>query len=38
MEGKLVNSRAYVAKFNFNGSDQNKKLNFFQVEKEIDCI
>ena len=24
MGGKLVNSRAYVAKFNFNGSDQNK--------------
>ena len=23
--GKLMNSRAYVAKFNFNGSDQNKK-------------
>ncbi len=24
--GKLLNSRAYVAKFNFNGSDQNKKV------------
>jgi len=24
--GKLMNSRAYVAKFNFNGSDQNKKI------------
>ena len=24
--GKLINSRAYVAKFNFNGSDQNKKV------------
>ena len=24
--GKLMNSRAYVAKFNFNGSDQNKKV------------
>ena len=28
MGGKLVNSRAYVAKFNFNGSDQNKKIKF----------
>jgi len=26
--GKLMNSRAYVAKFNFNGSDQNKKVGF----------
>ena len=26
--GKSVNSRAYVAKFNFNGSDQNKKIKF----------
>ena len=25
--GKLINSRAYVAKFNFNGSDQNKKVS-----------
>ena len=25
---KYVNSRAYVAKFNFNGSDQNKKIGF----------
>ena len=25
--GKLMNSRAYVAKFNFNGSDQNKKVS-----------
>ena len=24
--GRLMNSRAYVAKFNFNGSDQNKKV------------
>ncbi len=24
--GKYVNSRAYVAKYNFNGSDQNKKV------------
>ena len=24
--GKMMNSRAYVAKFNFNGSDQNKKV------------
>lgn len=24
--GRLINSRAYVAKFNFNGSDQNKKV------------
>ena len=24
--GKLINSRAYVARFNFNGSDQNKKV------------
>lgn len=24
--GKEINSRAYVAKFNFNGSDQNKKV------------
>lgn len=24
--GKLMNSRAYVARFNFNGSDQNKKI------------
>ena len=24
--GKVMNSRAYVAKFNFNGSDQNKKI------------
>ena len=24
--GKFINSRAYVAKFNFNGSDQNKKV------------
>ena len=24
--GKLINSRAYVAKFNFNSSDQNKKI------------
>jgi ATP-binding cassette ChvD family protein len=24
--GKLMSSRAYVAKFNFNGSDQNKKV------------
>ena len=24
--GKLINSRAYVAKFNFSGSDQNKKV------------
>ena len=24
--GKLMNSRAYVAKFNFSGSDQNKKV------------
>ena len=24
--GKFMNSRAYVAKFNFNGSDQNKKV------------
>ena len=24
--GKLMNSRAYVAKFNFNGSDQNKQV------------
>ena len=24
--GKLMNSRAYVAKFNFNGSDQNKRV------------
>ena len=28
MGGKLVNSRAYVAKFNFNGSDQNKKIKY----------
>ena len=26
INGKYVNSRAYVAKFNFNGSDQNKKI------------
>ncbi|MDH5380147.1 MAG: energy-dependent translational throttle protein EttA [Cyclobacteriaceae bacterium] len=26
MGGKLVNSRAYVSKFNFNGSDQQKKI------------
>lgn len=26
MGGKRVNSRAYVAKFNFQGSDQNKKI------------
>jgi len=26
MGGKLMNSRAYVARFNFNGSDQNKKV------------
>ena len=26
MGGKLMNSRAYVARFNFNGSDQNKKI------------
>ena len=25
--GKLINSRAYVARFNFNGSDQNKKIS-----------
>ena len=25
--GKLINSRAYVARFNFNGSDQNKKVS-----------
>jgi len=25
--GKLMNSRAYVAKFNFSGSDQNKKVS-----------
>ena len=25
MGGRLLNSRAYVSKFNFNGSDQNKK-------------
>ena len=24
--GKFINSRAYVARFNFNGSDQNKKV------------
>ena len=24
--GKLMNSRAYVARYNFNGSDQNKKV------------
>ena len=24
--GKLINSRAYVARYNFNGSDQNKKV------------
>ena len=24
--GRLINSRAYVARFNFNGSDQNKKV------------
>ncbi len=28
INGKYVNSRAYVAKFNFNGSDQNKKIGF----------
>ena len=33
--GKLMNSRAYVAKFNFNGSDQNKRSGFFLVVKEI---
>ena len=27
MGGKLINSRAYVARFNFNGSDQNKKIS-----------
>jgi len=26
MGGNLMNSRAYVARFNFNGSDQNKKI------------
>ena len=24
--GRFMNSRAYVARFNFNGSDQNKKV------------
>ena len=27
MGGKMINSRAYVARFNFNGSDQGKKAN-----------
>ena len=28
VSGKKVNSRSYVAKFNFQGSDQNKKVGF----------
>ena len=28
VSGKKVNSRSYVAKFNFQGSDQNKKIAF----------
>ena len=35
--GKLMNSRAYVAKFNFSGSDQTKG-RYFQVVSVIDCI
>jgi len=27
MGGKMVNSRAYLSRFNFSGSDQNKKVN-----------
>ena len=36
--GKQLNSRAYVAKFNFGGSDQNKKVGVLSGGKEIVCI
>jgi len=38
MGGRQVNSRAYLSRFNFGGSDQNKKYLCCLVEKEIDCI
>ena len=33
---KVCNSRAYVARFNFNGSDQNKKIGVLSEVNEID--
>jgi ATPase subunit of ABC transporter with duplicated ATPase domains len=32
MGGRQVNSRAYLSRFNFGGSDQNKKFQHFLVE------
>ena len=34
--GQLVNSRAYVSRFNFNGPDQQENVACFQEVKEID--
>ena len=38
MGGRQVNSRAYLSRFNFGGSDQNKKWLRCQEVKEIDFI
>jgi hypothetical protein len=38
MGNRQVNSRAYLSRFNFSGSEQNKKVKLFLVVKEIDCI
>ena len=36
--GQLFNSRAYVSKFNFNGSDQQKKCGVLSGESATGCI
>ena len=35
---RQLNSRAYVARFNFSGSDQQKKFPCCQAERETACI
>lgn len=36
--GKLLNSRAYVARFNFTGADQGKNAEYFPEASATDCI
>ena len=35
---KSINSRAYVSRFNFSGSDHQKKLEFYQAVNAIGFI
>ena len=38
MGGKQVNSRAYLSRFNFSGSEQNKKVSTYLEENATGCI